>query len=99
MVVENISLLEKFQTKNIFRDSENECFLSFKNGIVKITKNEIYKHYIALDWSQEIVAIASMRDTSTEPEHTTILPDLKIMKQYLKSVQNTPKANRLLALF
>lgn len=52
---------------------------------MKITKNEIYKHYIALDWSQEIVAIASMRDTSTEPEHTTILPDLKIMKEYLKS--------------
>jgi len=54
---------------------------------MKITQNEIYKHYIAVDWSQEIVAIASMRDTSIEPEHTTILPDLKIMKQYLKSRQ------------
>ena len=53
---------------------------------MKITKKEIYKHYIALDWSQKIVAIASMRDTSIEPDHTTILPDVKIMKQYLKSL-------------
>jgi len=29
----------------------------------QITKNEIYKHYIALDWSKVNFALASIRDT------------------------------------
>lgn len=49
------------------------------------TKNEIYKHYLALDWSQEIVALASMRDTSTKVEVKTMLPDTRRLKEYLKS--------------
>jgi hypothetical protein len=38
---ENKQLLKHFSIKNIFRDTENECFLNFKNGIVKITENHI----------------------------------------------------------
>ena len=34
-------LLEKFSNSNIFRDNYEECYLSFKNGIVKITKKKI----------------------------------------------------------
>ena len=34
-------LLNKFSNSNIFRDSYGECYLSFKNGIVKITKSKI----------------------------------------------------------
>ncbi|MFK5972618.1 MAG: hypothetical protein QM485_04990 [Flavobacteriaceae bacterium] len=41
MVFENKTLLKKFSIKNIFRDNDNECFLSFKNGIVKISKDDI----------------------------------------------------------
>lgn len=38
---ENKLMLNEFSIRNIFRDTENECFLSFKNGIVKITKDDI----------------------------------------------------------
>jgi len=40
-VFENRTLLNKFNISNIFRDKDNECFFSFKNGIVKVTKNDI----------------------------------------------------------
>ncbi len=32
----------------------------------QITKNEIYKHYIALDWSKVNFALVSIRDTGTK---------------------------------
>lgn len=51
---------------------------------MEITKNEIYKHYIALDWSQEIIAIASTRDASPKIEIKTMLPDMRVLKEYLK---------------
>lgn len=49
------------------------------------TQNEIYRHYIALDWSQEIVAIARMDATSPKIEINTSLPDIRLIKKYLKS--------------
>ena len=49
------------------------------------TKKEIYNHYLALDWSQEIVALASMRATSSEPEVRTLLPDTRELKELLKN--------------
>lgn len=49
------------------------------------TNNAIYKHYIALDWSQEIVAVASMRDSSATIKVQTLLPDTRLLKQCLKS--------------
>jgi len=48
------------------------------------TKNEIYRHYIALDWSQEIVAIAAMRDSSSKVQIQTMFPDIQLLKEYLK---------------
>jgi transposase len=48
------------------------------------TQNEIYRHYIALDWSQQIVAMARMDAASPKIELQTFLPDVKLIKQYLK---------------
>lgn len=39
---------------------------------------------IALDWSQEIVAIAGMRDSSSKVQIQTMLPDIRLLKEYLK---------------
>lgn len=48
------------------------------------TKKEFYKHYIALDWSQEIVAMATMRNSGSKVELKTFIPDPAIVKQMLK---------------
>lgn len=37
----NKKMLPKFKMSQIFRDSDKECYLNFKNGIVKITKDKI----------------------------------------------------------
>jgi hypothetical protein len=37
----NRQMLPKFKMSQIFRDSDKECYLNFKNGIVKITKDKI----------------------------------------------------------
>lgn len=52
----------------------------------QITKNEIYKHYIALDWSKENFALASIRDTGTRFKLEEHPPDLKILKQCLRQL-------------
>jgi transposase len=52
----------------------------------QITKNEIYKHYIALDWSKVNFALASIRDTGTKIKVVEHPPDLKILKQCLKQL-------------
>ena len=49
----------------------------------QITKNEIYKHYIALDWSKVNVALASIRDTGTKYKVVEHPPDLKIFSPRL----------------
>jgi len=52
----------------------------------QITKNEIYKHYIALDWSKANFALASIRDSGTKYKVVEHPPDLKILKQCLKEL-------------
>ena len=52
----------------------------------QITKNEIYKHYIALDWSKVNFALASIRDSGTKYKVVEHPPDLKILKQCLKQL-------------
>lgn len=52
----------------------------------QITKNEIYKHYIGLDWSKVNFALASIRDTGTKYKVVEHPPDLKILKQCLKQL-------------
>lgn len=53
---------------------------------MQITKNEIYKHYIALDWSKVNFALASIRDNGVKFKVDEYPPDLKILKQCLKSL-------------
>jgi transposase len=50
----------------------------------QITKNEIYKHYIALDWSKVNFAVSSLRDNSVNIKTEEHPPDIKILKNYLK---------------
>ncbi len=52
----------------------------------QITKNEIYKHYIALDWSKVNFALASIRDTGTKYKVVEHPADLKLLKQCLKQL-------------
>lgn len=40
-VLKSVTVIDKFSSKNIFRDTYEECFLSFKNGVVRITKDNI----------------------------------------------------------
>ena len=51
---------------------------------MEITKKEIYNHYIALDWSQEIVAAASISSPGSKVDICTIHPDIRFIKDYLK---------------
>lgn len=51
---------------------------------MEITKNEIYKHYIALDWSKVNFAVSSMQDKGTKIKTEEYPPDIKILKNYLK---------------
>ena len=48
------------------------------------TKKEFYTHYIALDWSKEIVAMATMKNSGSKVELKTFKPDPAIVKQMLK---------------
>ena len=52
----------------------------------QITKNEIYKHYIALDWSKVNFALASIRDTGTKYKVVEHPADLKLLKHCLKQL-------------
>ena len=52
----------------------------------QITKNEFYKHYIALDWSKVNFAMASIRDSGTKFKVVEHPADLKILKQCLKQL-------------
>jgi len=49
----------------------------------QVKQNEIYKHYIALDWSKKNFALASIRDYGTSFKVKEYPPDLKILKQCL----------------
>ncbi|MCB0727985.1 MAG: IS110 family transposase, partial [Ignavibacteriae bacterium] len=50
----------------------------------QITKNEIYKHYIAVDWSKVNFAISSMRDNGIAIKTEEHPPNIKILKNCLK---------------
>ena len=50
----------------------------------QVTKKEIYKHYIALDWSKTNFALASIRDAGTKFNVTEHLSDLRTLKECLK---------------
>jgi len=52
----------------------------------QITKNEIYNHYIALDWSKVNFAIASVRGNGTSIKVEEHPPDLKLLKNCLKQL-------------
>ena len=52
----------------------------------QITKIEIYKHYIGLDWSKDNFALAVMRDNSTNIKVEQYPPDLKQLKNCLKQL-------------
>ena len=52
----------------------------------QVNKNEIYNHYIALDWSKENFALAVMRSNSKEPKVIECPPDLKLLKEKLKKI-------------
>lgn len=55
----------------------------------QITKNEIYNHYIGLDWSKENFAIASVRGNGIKLKVEEHPPDLKLLKSCLKKLQGT----------
>jgi hypothetical protein len=40
-VLKSVSIIKEFKSGNLFRDTYKECFLSFKNGVVRITKDSI----------------------------------------------------------
>ena len=48
------------------------------------TQNEIYHHYLAIDWAQKNAAIATMDARSSKIESHEFLPDIKFVKNYLK---------------
>ena len=50
----------------------------------QLNKNEIYKHYIALDWSKINFAIASIRDSGIRYKVEEHPADVKILKNCLK---------------
>lgn len=52
----------------------------------QFTKNEIYKHYIAVDWSKVNFAMASIRDSGTKFKVVEHPPDIKILKDCLKQL-------------
>jgi len=49
---------------------------------------EFYDHYVAIDWSMSVLAIARMHNNSINPKVTKDLPaKLKVIKQYLKQLK------------
>lgn len=41
VIFQTQSMLPRFKMSQIFRDNDKECYMNFKNGIVKITKDKI----------------------------------------------------------
>lgn len=52
----------------------------------QITKNEIYNHYIGLDWSKVNFAMATMRSNSKEPKAEECPSDIRLLKEKLKKL-------------
>jgi len=47
------------------------------------TQNNIYRHYIALDWSKQVVAMATMRDSGSKVEVQMLQPETRIIKEQI----------------
>ena len=58
------------------------------------TKFQTYRNYIALDWSKDIAAVASMRDSASSPVKKHLPADIRSLKAYLKSF----KGSKILAI-
>ena len=63
---------------------------------IKVTQNQAkgksvclsdFDHFLALDWSMKVMAIAHMRRRSKEPETFERPTDLKELKQYLATLK------------
>lgn len=48
------------------------------------TNNNIFRHYNTLDWSKQIVAMATMRDSGSKLDLQMLQPDPRIIKEKLK---------------
>jgi transposase len=59
-------------------------FIKRKEPYMQNTKNNLYRHYIALDWSQKIAAMAVMKDNGGKVEVQMVQPDPGIIRKKLK---------------
>jgi transposase len=59
-------------------------FVKRKEPYMQNTNNNLYRHYIALDWSQKIVAMATMKDNGGKIEVQMVQPDPGIIRDKLK---------------
>jgi transposase len=59
-------------------------FIKRKEPIMENTNNNIYRHYIALDWSKQIVAMATMRDSGGKIEVQMLQAEPRIIRDKLK---------------
>ena len=57
--------------------------------MVENTKNNIYRHYIALDWSQKTVAMATMHDCGGKVHTQMVRPDPRAIKEELKKYRGS----------
>ncbi len=58
------------------------------NNPMHFVSPELYDHYVAIDWSMSVLAIARMRNNSINPKVKKDLPaKLIIIKQYLKQLK------------
>ena len=52
----------------------------------KSRSNERFDHYVALDWSMKVMAVAHMTKRSSEPRVFERQPDLRELKEYLRGL-------------
>ena len=64
-------------------------FIKRKEPIMQDTKFNIYRHYIALDWSKETVAMATMRDSGGKIKVQVFQPDPRIIKEEIKKYKGS----------
>jgi len=55
----------------------------------RIINNDKYNYYIAIDWSQRNMAIATLRKDSNKPRITDVDSDVKLLKTYLSSLKGS----------
>lgn len=55
----------------------------------RIINNDKYDYYIAIDWSQRNMAIATLKKEANKPRITDIDSDVKLLKTYLSSLKGS----------